>query len=269
VRWVIHLFKVLAVAVGVTLAAIVIVKLYQQVHRFLLPPAERLLAEADDLADRANWRAAAPLYQRAELLFHQQGNAALELYARASQMPAQTESSLQSMSEWLAQVDRLLNLPSARHPKTRLRLLEIKGQIENNYDATLAYQTWTTVEQMASQQHNLTIENRAYGEEAIGLFLLGDTAGARKHAFRGYAQTFLLADREGRLRLASLIGAGMVQYGAYGSALKYLDEALSIAQSIPHSAFPNVAVTAKIDALRGLKRYSEAFALSAEALRVP
>jgi hypothetical protein len=164
-------------------------------------------------------------------MLRQQGNAALELYARASQIPAQTETSLQPMSHWLAQVDYLLSLPPARDPKTRLRILEIKGQMENNYDATLAYQTWTKVEQIAAQQHNLTVENRAYGEEAIGLFLLGDTAAARKHAMRGYLKTFLLRDQEGRMRLAALIGAGMVQFGAYQGSLKYLDEAISLAQS--------------------------------------
>ncbi|MBV8708182.1 MAG: hypothetical protein JO028_13420, partial [Acidobacteriaceae bacterium] len=49
--------------------------------------------------------------------------------------------------------DQLLSLPAARDPKAQLRLLEIKGQVENNYDATLAFKTWTTVEQMAAQQH--------------------------------------------------------------------------------------------------------------------
>ncbi|MBV9033441.1 MAG: CHAT domain-containing protein, partial [Acidobacteriaceae bacterium] len=268
-RWIVRLFKVLVVAVGIILTAIVVVKTYGWVHWFLLPPAERLLVEADDLADKANWKAAARLYRQAERLFHQGGNAAFELYAKASQIPAQTESSLQPMSEWLAQVDQLLSLPAARDPKAQLRLLEIKGQVENNYDATLAFQTWITVEQMAAQQHNLTVENRAYGEEAIGLFLLGDTAGARRHAFRGYTKTWLLGDREGRMRLAALIGAGMVQFGAYQDALKYLDEAISIARSIPDAAYPSVAVTAKIDALRGLQRYSEALVLSREAMRVP
>ena len=152
-RWIVRLFKVLVVAVGIILTAIVVVKTYGWVHWFLLPPAERLLVEADDLADKANWKAAARLYRQAERLFHQGGNAAFELYAKASQIPAQTESSLQPMSEWLAQVDQLLSLPAARDPKAQLRLLEIKSQVENNYDATLAFKTWTTVEQMAAQQH--------------------------------------------------------------------------------------------------------------------
>ncbi len=71
------------------------------------------------------------------------------------------------------------------------------------------------------------------------------------------------------MRLAALIGAGMVQFNAYEGALTYLDQAISIATSTPNAAYPSVAVTAKIDALRGLKRYGEALALSAEAMRVP
>lgn len=250
-------------------AILVTNRLIRRIHTLMLPPAERLLAEADDLADRANWRKAAESYKQAEAIFHHQGNPAMELYAKVSQIPAETESSLQPMSNWLSEVNSLLKMPGARNRKTRLRILEIKGQIENNYDATLAYQTWTAVERMAGQQHNWTVENRAYGEEAIGLFLLGDTASARRHAFSGYAKTFLLGDKEGRMRLAALIGAGMVQFGAYQGALKYLDEAISIAKSTPDSAYPSVAVTSKIDALRGLKEFSAALALSAEALQVP
>jgi cytochrome c len=67
--------------------------------------------------------------------------------------------------------------------------------------------------------------------------------------------------------MASLIGSGMVEFKAYENALTYLNEAISISKSMPKAAYPNVAVSAKIDALRGLKRYSEALALCAEAIR--
>lgn len=244
-------------------------QLGKRISRLRLPPAERLLADADDLADASNWKAAAPLYKKLESTFHQQGKASLELYAKVSQIPAYTESATTPISEWLSQADQALKLPAAQDARTRLRILEIKAQIENNYDATLAYKTWRNVEQIASEQHDWTLENRAYGEEAIGLFLLGDIAAARKHAFLGHKKTYLLGDSNGRMRLAALIGAGMVQFRSYEGALGYLDQAISIAKSIPNAAYPSVAVTAKIDALRGLKRYSEALALSADAMRVP
>ncbi len=261
--------KSLTLVAGLILLLTTAVQLGKRIHRLMLPPAERLLAEADELADISNWRAAEPGFKRAEVMFHQQGNAALELYAKVSQIPAYTESSITPMSEWLAEVEQALSLPAAHDSRTRLRILEIKGQIENNYDATLAYKTWSTVEQMAAEQHNWTLENRAYGEEAIGLFLLGDSGAAKKHAFLGHKKTYLLGDRHGRMRLAALIGAGMVQFKAYEGALTYLDQAISIAKSTPNAAYPSVAITAKIDALRGLKRYSEALALSTEAMQIP
>jgi hypothetical protein len=38
--------------------------------------------------------------------------------------------------------------PRRRIRKTKLRLFEIRGQLENNYDATLAYNTWRRVEEL-------------------------------------------------------------------------------------------------------------------------
>ena len=218
-RMVRFVLKSLALTAGCILLLATTVQLGKRIHRFILPPAERILADADDLADISNWRDAEPLYKKAKSIFHQQGNAPLELYAKVSQIPAHTESATTPISEWLAEVDQALTLPAARDPKTHLRILEIKGQIENNYDATLAYKTWAAVEQLAAEQHNWTLENRAYGEEAIGLFLLGDIGAARKHAFLGHKKTYLLGDRYGRMRLAALIGTGMVQFGAYDGAL--------------------------------------------------
>jgi hypothetical protein len=220
------LFKTLTFVTALILLITAAVQIGKRIHRFMLPPAERLLADADDLANIANWRAAEPLYKRAEGMFHQQRNAPLELYAKVSQIPAYAESASTPISEWLGEVKQALNEPAAANPRTRLRILEIEGQIENNYDATLAYKTWSSVEHLAAEQHNWTLENRAYGEEAIGLFLLGDTTGARKHAFLGHKKTYLLGDRYGRMRLAALIGAGMVQFNAYEGALTYLDQAI-------------------------------------------
>jgi hypothetical protein len=120
--------------------------------------------------------------------------------------------STQPLDFWIRQVDRDLALPEAQNPKTKLRLFEIRGQLENNYDATLAYNTWRRVEQLAAQQNDWVTRNRAYGEEAIGLFLLGDSASARIHAIRSYVQTsnWILQDRAGPVAdgLPNRIGNG-------------------------------------------------------------
>jgi thioredoxin-like negative regulator of GroEL len=77
-------------ALMLLLARFVGVPLARWLHKVRLSPAERLVAEANELAEKSNWRDAAALYKRAEAMFHEQGNAAMELYARVSQLPAQT-----------------------------------------------------------------------------------------------------------------------------------------------------------------------------------
>jgi hypothetical protein len=144
-KWIV--IGLLSATLALLMACFIGLPFARWLHKRTLSRAERFLADADELAEQSNWRAAVPLYKRAELMFHRDGNAAMELYAKVSQLLAQTEFSTQPMSDWLAEVNSDLALPAAQNPKTRLRVLEIKGQIENNYDATLAYKTWTTVEQ--------------------------------------------------------------------------------------------------------------------------
>jgi hypothetical protein len=42
-------------------------------------------------------------------------------------------------------------LPGAADADTRLRIREIKGQIETNYDAALAHETWLGIRRLAIQ----------------------------------------------------------------------------------------------------------------------
>jgi tetratricopeptide (TPR) repeat protein len=245
------------------------VEIGERIHALLLPPSEKLLRRADGLANNGEWLAAAPVYKQAEVLFHRQGNPARELYAKVSQAPAEIESSPRSLSDWLAVLNQDLMLPGAADPDTRLRILEIKGQIETNYDAALAHETWLGIRRLAIQQHEFELANRAYGEDAIALYMLGDMAGARKQVVRAYAAAkYVFRDRAGQVRFASLIGTGMAENGKYQDALRYLDEAISLAKKNSSAAYPSVAINAKIEALRGLKRFPEALALCADAMRI-
>ncbi len=260
----------LAAIVAALVVIVVTVQIGEQIRTLLLPPSEKTLRRADELANNGEWLAAAPVYKQAEVLFHQQGNPARELYARVSQAPAEIESAPRSLSDWLALLNRDLTFPGAADPGTRLRILEIKGQIETNYDAALAHETWVNIRHLALQQHEFQLANRAYGEDAIALYMLGDMAGARKQVMRAYAAAkYVFRDRAGQVRFASLIGTGMAENGKYQDALRYLDEAISLAKKNSGAAYPSVAVNAKIEALRGLKRFREALALCAEAMRIP
>jgi len=265
-------WAVLALAAVVALVLLTVVSVWAggRIHILLLPPAEKLLQQADKLSDDGDWLAAAPLYKQAEALFHHQGNAARELYAHVSQFPAEIESSPRSLSDWLQLVNHELGVPAAADPDTRLRILEVKGQIETNYDAALAHETWLAIRHLALQQQDFQLANRAYGEDAIAVYMLGDMAAARKQVVRSYAAAeFVFRDRAGLVRLASLIGTGMVENARYQDALRYLDEAISTARKNPEMGYPSLAVDSKIEALRGLKRFAEALALCAEAIRIP
>jgi hypothetical protein len=154
-------------ALAAVLAALVVIvvtfQIGQRIRGLLLPPSEKTLRRADELANNGEWLAAARVYKQAEVLFQQLGNPASELYAKVSQAPAEIESSTRSLSDWLALLNRDLTLPGAADPDTRLRILEVKGQIETNYDAALAHETWLGIRRLAIQQHEFQLANRAYG----------------------------------------------------------------------------------------------------------
>src|SRR5690242_4462717 len=120
----------LAAIVAALVVIVVTVQIGERIRALLLPPPEKFLRRADKMANNGEWLAAAPVYKQAEVLFHRQGNPARELYAKVSQAPAEIESSPRSLSDWLAVLNQDLMLPGAADPDTRLRVLEIKGQIE-------------------------------------------------------------------------------------------------------------------------------------------
>jgi hypothetical protein len=136
-----------------------------------------LLQRADEQAWLNQWIDAAPVYYRAELLYRQRNEPAKALYAHVSQMMATSEMS--SFAPQIASLSDDLQLPAARDPETRLRILTIRGMLETNYDAGLATKTWTEVGELAREQHHYMLASRAMGEEGIAAFLLGDVNGAQ------------------------------------------------------------------------------------------
>src|SRR4051812_35980877 len=84
-------------ALAAIVAALVVivgtVQIGERIRALLLPPAEKLLRRAGELANNGEWLAAAPVYKQAEVLFQKRGNPAREFYAKVSQAPAEIESS--------------------------------------------------------------------------------------------------------------------------------------------------------------------------------
>ncbi len=209
---------------------------------------DSLLSQADALSWNGNWIKAEPLYQHAELLFAQQHRASKALYAHVSQIPPNSESS--SLTATILQLTNDLARPEALDPETRLRILTIRGMLETDYDAASALSTWTQVAELARRRGHLQLALRATGERGIAAFILGDTREAKKDVLEAWTSAKILHDPAASVRYASVYGAGLVE----------------LRKANPDLAYPSIAVNSKIDALRGLRRYDEALALSADAL---
>jgi hypothetical protein len=126
----------LRIAAGLLLAVLLSCVGYQVLRRRNSGAPEALLTRADEMSWLNNWIAAEPLYRQAELQFNQKGQHSKALYARVSEIPARSESSTSFPSQ-IASLRRDLELPEARDPETRLRVLTILGMLEVNYDSEM------------------------------------------------------------------------------------------------------------------------------------
>jgi len=252
-----------SVAVIVTCAVAIILLVvfvgYRIRRRVASDSAGALLRRADELSWNGNWFSAASLYRQAESKFAAQGNGAKALYAQVSQIPGGAEST--SLAETIYALTQDLTRPEAADAETRLRILVVRGTIENNYDAGMARQTWKQVADLATHQGHLLLASRALGEQGIAAFLAGDTTTAKREVLTAWGVSRVFRDTEAHVRYASLYGAGLVELHRYDEALIALNEAISTAKSNPA-----VAVSSKIDALRGLHRYQDALNLANQAL---
>ena len=255
-----------AVLVTCTVAIILIVAFVRYRIRLRIDSdsADALLQRADDLAWNGQWFSAAPLFRQAQMKYIAERNGPKALYAQVSQIPARAESA--SLSDTIYALTQDLKKPDATDSETRLRILEVRGMIENNYDASFARQTWSQVAVLARNRGHLLLASRALGEEGIAAFLLGDTTTAKKEVLTAWGVAKVAHDIPAQVRYASLYGAGLVEMRRYQQGLAPLNDAIAIARAHPAVAYPAIAVSSKIDALRGLHHYQEALTLANQAL---
>ncbi len=253
------------VTVGLLVAAALGGVGYRIVRRRNPDLPEALLERADKMSWLNSWIAAAPLYHQAELQFIQEHNLSKALYARVSQVPAQSESSTTIPSQ-IAVLRRDLILPEAQDPETRLRILTILGMLEVNYDSGMARKTWAEVEALAIRQRHYLLASRAIGEQGIAAFLLGDIATAKKDVVKAWTIA-KVADPAAQIRYASMYGVGLVELHKYKEALGPLNEAIKVAAKTRGAAYPTIAITAKIEALSGIGENKQALALAADEMQ--
>ncbi|WP_263356670.1 CHAT domain-containing protein [Acidicapsa ligni] len=249
----------------VTVAIVAIAAILIQQNRISRSTADALLSRADKLSWDNQWLEANPLYARAEIEFLHQGQPSKALYAHVSQFIVRAESD--PIPSLLIELQKDLSLPQAREPETHLRILVIQGMIESNYDAGLARNTWQEVEGIAESRGHYLLMARAIGEQGLAAFLLGDFSTAKKLVTRAWLAAKYLHDDAAHVRYASMYGAGLVELQKYDEAIHVLDEAIDTSARSKTVAYPSIAINFKIDALRGLGRYSEALQLADQAIQ--
>jgi tetratricopeptide (TPR) repeat protein len=228
--------------------------------------AEELLKHADKKAWLGNWTDAAPEYRQAEVLFDKSGDQVHALYAHVSQLVPEIQTT--SMPILIGEIAHSLATPAARSPEVRLRILTVKGMAELNYDAAIARTTWNQVEKLANRLHQYRLALRACGEQGILAFLLGDISDAKARVTKAYTWSWILNDPAARVRYASVYGNALVELHKYQESLRWLDEAIHLAERTPGLAQPTIAYNAKVDALSALGRNQEAQQLAEKVLRI-
>jgi CHAT domain-containing protein len=219
-----------------------------------------LLRDADYLFGLNNSLEAQPFFARAERLFEGRGDRRNALYARISQIPAETES--QNLADLARELAGELRTPSVEHdPYLRLRLLVVKGEVDLNLDTLSARPVWQEVEMLASSLGEHSLASRASGELGILAFLDGKGEEAKWRVGKALLYSKLVKDIGAQIRYLSMIGQGFVEVGRPEDGLKYLDAALEKATKNPDVGFPKLATIGKVSALTALGHYEEARAL--------
>ena len=227
--------------------------------------AAAALKSAERLAWLRNWSAAQPYFAEAERSFEAVGDARNAAFARISRIRGELHRlALIETSQRLATEleDPLMQSDLG----LRLRCLVVKGDVDLDFDTSLARGDWTEAKAVAETLGDAAWVNRANAELAIVAFLGGDHMSAALSIAAALNKAKQLGDVSSVIRYQTLIADGLVQWKQYDKALKYFDEALSIARSQPEIQYPLLVYSGKIEALIGLGNKDEARKLLAESL---
>jgi CHAT domain-containing protein len=226
----------------------------------------RLLHEADRLAWLNNWDKAGPLYERAETLFSQNGNARKMLVAKNGRVQASMQTRFfPDLSRELAR--DMKNPIIQSDPGLKLRWLVAKAEVDIEIDPPAAQRGWEEVRAIASRMGDKAWEARAQGKLGYIAFFQGDIYQTQELMREALLTAQSLGDVGAQIWYATTIGNGLGELGLHDQALRFLDEAFKIAESNPDAGFPYRALTGKARALAELKNRGEARKLLEQGLK--
>jgi CHAT domain-containing protein len=213
-------------------------------------PAE-LMANADQLGDRSDWRNAGPLYAKAEAEFHRSGDARNELYAKLGRLHRDLEDG--SYKTVRAEVVRLLANPLTQSdPLLQIRGLALLGNIDLNTNTAAAAEDWNKVLAIARKVGDQKWENRARGELGLVAGVSGDIGSAALALYGAISKAEQLGDVSAHINFATWLANGMAVHGMADKASRVVDKASDLARKNGYAAIPLQLSIAKIRALANL-----------------
>jgi tetratricopeptide (TPR) repeat protein len=216
-----------------------------------------LLAEADRFYWLNNGPKAGPLYDRAESLFANRGDARNALYAKIGRLRSQAETmSFVELSRFLN--EQLQNPVVRSDPKLHLWCLIAKGYSDIEIDYRASKRDWMEASEIAKSLGEDQWANRASGELGLIDFLEGNPGRAARMLGGSLLTTMANGDKGGQIRFLELLGNGFEEVKRHTEALKFFERAITLAKSDGDIGIPFMAYEGKAQALAALGSTDEA-----------
>jgi CHAT domain-containing protein len=213
-----------------------------------------LLAQADRIADQGNWRAAAPLYTRAEAAFHNSGDLRNEIHAKIGLLHRDEEEG--SYRAVRAEGVRLLGSPAVQNdPMLHIRTLALIGAIDLNLNTVAALQDWTQVRAIASNIGDAKWENRANGQLGLVAGVSGNIGAAGLALNSAIGKAEQLGDTAAYIYFSTWFANGMAVNGMADRAIGVLNRATEFAKK---NGFAELPLQLSIGRIRALMNLPEA-----------
>src|SRR5882757_413043 len=210
-----------------------------------------LLAQADRLGDRSDWRSAGPLYAKAEAAYRSSGDVRNELYARIGRLHRDLADG--SYRTVRAEVVKVLANPVAQNDiPLRIHVLALLGNIDLNIDTAAALVDWNQILALAKKSGDQKWENRAQGELGLVAGVNGDMGTAAFALYSAIGKADQIGDVAAHLNFATWLGNGMAIHGMADRSVKIIDQAAELARKSGYSSVPLQLSIAKIRALANL-----------------
>jgi CHAT domain-containing protein len=227
--------------------------------------AQLLVAKADHFYWLNNGPKAAPLYEKAEKLFADKGDARNEIYARVGRLRAQADRmSFVELSRLLN--EQLQNPIVRRDRKLRLWCLVAKGYTDIEIDYRATKRDWLEAQGLAKDLGESQWVTRASGELGLIAFLEGNPGRAARLLGGALLSTMASGDVGGQVRFLELLGRGFEEVNRHAEALRFFDRAINLVEAEKDSGLPFMAYEGKAQALVATGKADEAKRVLEDAL---